>query len=1102
MNRLVYRAYGVLKTPLDRLSNLLGFDIPATPLIDLASIKADGAIVRWTLPEKQRQKKEHKYAVYLNGAIIGTVSIYESAVTIIGLQPGVYYIVRVALVNNHEFSSKSSPIRFYTKPSASQDYFVAAHDGQDTDADGIQESVPRIRPYRGLKDITPASPISAPMAREGSSGLAPRRISNRRTSPASLGLGDKHDPQPDDSEAPEGAESIQHLTEKLDSIRKEIEEVERQNKEEEEEEVRQKEELIKERDDLRAQLNEKDKASRNLKREVGQAERANTAAQNERAKLEKILAQKIQDRQKLKDDMARWEHETASMKEDIGRLREEKERVLEESAKEKETLRAKLAEETAAIKALDDEAKEKASEIKKLERALKNNSPDGTSSEQNLVQQMQAEAEEDRIWHGRRAQLHQQYIMSMNKVEAARRFHAEQVRYLESLRAERRRQEEMMQYANSPIQQERIPRRGDSQRSRHAPSRHSTSDSPRMSTFPPVSQGSFADNMGAFSTPFLNISNGMTLANPTEEVAMSDEDREKLTGGAMMSPGAGADLLPADLFHDESNRPQHVKPLPGLGALPGLGSMPAPPAASSSQDNPGPGPASPASVSSRSPSVFASPQASQHNLHIGSPEGVMDSDRRSIRSTRSNRAPSGGTSSRFSGMFGIKQRSKNLSEDGPPLSKASSMPRQDQGLIGLDSATRKRTSSISGTVFQSPNDALDGTSDSAAAPGSSRKGFGFFSREKSGGWPSSFTAFGRRPTSPRPGSTHSNELPRPSVDSSRWGIEGWPAGEGAAGARNSPLAFGPGWPPPNQQSSRLYGSRHPSRRPSVQYGATGPPEDIMEDDDSDALSADQISTQAPIGTKPSASSKRANASDASASGGATGAKLNPNAKNFTSFFSSMKFGKDKTSTSSKDEASTPVASTSSTPWFGPDDDEQSPPNSRKSRDTRSMTTTESSLLESGRTSSDLARTPSYSNASEGVSQGSPSLAGSSKETFMQKISRKSSSSKFTLPTFKRNSSRLDTLGPSATSAPRDGFMAEGVEDEEVGSATGSGSGTGSGDMGMSASAGSLGKEGRGSTRGWSNVLKLGKSKKQDEAASSVGGEETGEEESGAEEEKS
>ena len=173
-----------------------------------------------------------------------------------------------------------------------------------------------------------------------------------------------------------------------------------------------------------------------------------------------------------------------------------------------------------------------------------------------------------------------------------------------------------------------------------------------------------------------------------------------------------------------------------------------------------------------------------------------------------------------------------MSEEGPPLSKASSMPRADQIVPGLDSMARKRNSSISGTGFQGPS--LDGSTDTpAAVPG--RRAFGLFSREKSGGWPSAFTgSFGRRPPSPRPGSTHSIELPRPSMDSTRWGI-GAASTDAAGGARNSPLAFGPGWNLPASQQSRFHGSRHPSRRQSMQYGASGPPEDILEDDDSDAL---------------------------------------------------------------------------------------------------------------------------------------------------------------------------------------------------------------------------------------------------------------------------
>ena len=1069
-----------MNKPLDELSYLLGFDIPATPHIDLASIRADGAIVHWTLPEKPKQKSTLQYGIHLNGVVLGTVSVHESAVTITGLQPGSFYVARVALINSNDFSSKSTPIRFRTKPAATGDYFNSPNDGHETDTDGGQELVPRIRPYRGLKDITPASPVSAPMHRSGSGGgLEARRSTNgRRLSPGMLGLDNKHDPQPEDSEPPEGAETIQQLTQKLDAIRRETDEAEKQAKEEEEEELRQKEELTRERDELKADVNEKERATRNLKREVNNVERQNAAAQNERAKQERLLQQKTQDRQKLKDDMLRWERETESMRTDVERIQQDKEKHLEHMMQEKETLRSQQAEEAAKTRALDDEVKEKTSEIKKLERALKNNSPNGLEPEPNLVQQLQNDAEEERNWQMHKANLHQQYTMAFNKVESAKRFHQEQMRYLESLRAERRRQEEMAQYASPPPTQERLPRRGDSQRSRHAPSRHSVSDSPRLGAFP-VNPSPFAGSInpippGFNSAPYMNIHNGMTLPNPTAEVGISEDDKEKLTGGAAMSPGAGVELLPADLFSsdDKNTAAEHVKPLPGLGSLPGLAGFPGPlppPAQQSSE----PGPASPASASSRSPSVFTSPRASSNNLQLGSPEGIMDADRRSIRSTRSNRATSGGTSSRFSGMFGIKQRNKTMSDEGPPLGKANSMPRQDQGIPGLDAATRKRNSSISGTVFQGPMEGnVDGSADAPAAA-SGKRAFGLFSREKSGGWPSTFTAFGRRPTSPRPDSTHSNELPRPSMDSSRWGVDTWPSGDAASGARNSPLAFGPGWNAPPSQQSRMYGSRHPSRRPSVQYGATGPPEDIMEDDDSDAVDPDQAPHLAPIGTKPPPGSKKAESA----------AKLNPNAKDFKSFFSSIKFsGKDKakegTASGDRTEGSTPVPSASTTPNLVGAEEEESPPNSRKSRDTRSMTTTESSFAEAERNSTELARTPSYSNSNPDVP--SPSLAGSSKETFMQKIQRKSSSSKFTLPTFKREKSRLDpssAAGGGATSAPL-----VPAEDEEDAMSASVGSLKESSTLSSSMRSGEKEKEpreskdGNRSSRSWSSVLKIGKKK--------------------------
>ncbi|EME83545.1 uncharacterized protein MYCFIDRAFT_215349 [Pseudocercospora fijiensis CIRAD86] len=1083
MSWLFYRAYQVLNKPLEELAGLLGFDIPSCPIIDLAAIKADGAIVHWNLAEKQKHKSTHRFEVHLNGNLIDTLSIHESAATITGLQPGCFYVVRVSLVNNMEFSSKSAPIRFRTKHATTGDFFVAAADGNDPDTDGAQEPVPRVRAYRGLKDITSPPADAVPMTREGSTGLLPKRsVAGRRASPSALDL-ERHNSTIDESDAAEGAETITQLTEKLDAIRRETEEIEKQAKEEEEEETQQKEELIKERDELKAEATEKERVSRNLKKELKTLEGQNTHAQNERTKHERILAQKKQEREKLKEDMIRWAEEAEKLKEKLRQARQEKDNCITIAEGEKEALRMQQADEVAAIKALDDEVKEKSTEIKKLERSMKNYSPSGAEPEPNLVQQLQHDAEERREWELHFKSLQQQYALAAQNLDKTRRIHAEQQAYLESLRA-RRRQEESQHFASPPTT-ERPLRRGDSQRSRRAQSGPSSSDSPRVSAFA-LTSAPFASGATSTAPMFpgnqhINFYNGMTINRPTDELAMSAEDRDALTAGAPMSPNAAAELLPTDLFGDGD----FIKPLPGLGALPGMPNLAAP--AARLDDSGGLVPASPVSgdSSSRSASVFASPQVSQPNLPLGSPEAAfVETDGRSIRSVRSNRAPSGGAaSSRFSGMFGIQRRAKTASADeGPALSKANSMPRQDGGIPGLDSASRKRNSSISGSMLSGTlGDAFDPPPPMPAASRLSRFN-PFASRapaQSTGAWPTSFGGFRRRPGSPRPGSTHSNELPRPSFDSTRWGADAWPSADAASGARSSPLAFGAGWNAPSSQQSRMLGSRHPSRRPSAQHGGSGPPDNIMEDEgsepdsDSDILDSSKAAKLGPIGTKPPPGSKKAEKAPAN-----DAPKLNPAAKDFKSFFSGMSLTKSKTR--DKDNASTVASSASGTPNLPQQEDHEdmSPPNSRKSkdtRDTRSMTTTESSIAESGRNSQEyLARTPSYTNSDAAAP--SPLLSGTSagKESFMQKLSRKSSSSKFTLPTFKREKSRLDTnVAPSPAPAEED-------EHENEGSLSAS----------VSSEKFAPGRESReharGSGRNWSNVLKLGIGKRGNETPSLSG----------------
>ena len=1091
---LTYRAYQVLNKPLEELAALLGFDIPFTPIIDLAGVKADGAVIHWSLPEKQKHHRTTlKYEIHINGNVVDTVSLQESAVSITGLQPDSFYVVRVALVNSLEFSSKSAPIRFRTKQASSGDYYGNAGEGPEGDLDGVQEVVPQIKPYRGLKDFTPASPdASAPlMTRENSSGgLHKRSITGRRPSPSALGLDTRYENTADTAEVPEGAETIQQLTQKLDAIRHETDEAERLAKEDEEEELRQKEELIMERDQLRAEADKKDKANRELKKQINVLERQNTAAQNERLKQEKLLQQKKQDREKLKEDSIRWEQEAVQLKEEVEKIKQQKVEFLEQAAREKELLQQQQQQEAAEVKSLDEEIRLKAVEIKKLDRAAKNGSPNGTEPESSLVQQFQQDAEDERAFQMRRFDLQHQYAAAVQNLERTKNFHATQVRFLESVRAERRRTEEAAAASAarefpSPPPAERGIRRGDSQRSRHT-----SNDSPRMTSFPPVTSSPFGNGLTSttFSAaPFLNIHNGMTIARPSESLDMSEDEKDRLTGGAPMSPGAGAELIPADLFSSDDSRSaaDDIRPLAGLGALPGLGAMNLPGlgAQPGQQDFSNAGPSSPTSPPSRAPSLFSSPRVSQNNLPT-SPDNYLDSDRRSVHSTRSSRAVSNvNTGSRFSSMFGMKPRLKNSSMDesiaGPALGKvqSQSMPRQDQGIPGLDSASRRRNSSISGPMFgdilgkDGAADADGGADNSFYEPNSQprRRAFNLnpFSRDKGpDGWPANFMA-GRRPASPRPGSTHSSEFPRPSLDSGRWGSDAWPSNDSMGGARASPLSLG-GWNAPGQQS-RIFGSRHPSRRPSVQHGAaSAPPEDIMEDEDSDALDADRRPHLAPIGTKPPPGSKQAQksveepAADTKAN--------NPNGEVFKNFFSSIKLSskdKEKLREAEASSSQTPTSSTHSAHHaHNLSVDDESPPASRKSRDARSTTTVESSVAESLRNSMDLARTPSYSNASETTSNASPMLGSGSfgKESFIAKLQRKSSSGMWNLPTFKRDKSRLE---PTAAASH---------EDEEEA---------------MSASASSLGgresKEAQRGSRSWSNALKLGKSSKKGGETPSVSG---------------
>jgi len=160
--------------------------------------------------------------------------------------------------------------------------------------------------------------------------------------------------------------------------------------------------------------------------------------------------------------------------------------------------------------------------------------------------------------------------------------------------------------------------------------------------------------------------------------------------------------------------------------------------------------------------------------------------------------------------------------------------------------------------------------------------------------------------------------------------------------------------------------------------------------------------QAPIGTRPTPYAIERPGSPQ---------KLNPAAQDFKSLFS---FGekKDKSEKSYRSKGkerseagpSTPLADQGS-PVANPHDD-TSPPQSRKSRDTRSVATADSSINDFSSTNS-LDHTPSYAISDAHVAL--PPMSGSAgKESFMSKLSRKSSSGKFGLPVFQRGDKKQRT----------------------------------------------------------------------------------------------
>ena len=494
------------------------------------------------------------------------------------------------------------------------------------------------------------------------------------------------------------------------------------------------------------------------------------------------------------------------------------------------------------------------------------------------------------------------------------------------------------------------------------------------------------------------MNNGMKFPTPTEWSGLSQADADNLTGGAPMSPTANT-LLPSNLLRDDDQNGNHVHGNIRQDAGMGTSSQAYLHLGQVSPEANIYGPHSPVSEKSQSPSLMSSPHDSIYNSQgfYPSTEPFGESDGRSVHSTGS---PFTATvtadtnpiaARRLGGLFNFnRQRGKSSAQEPPLLGtlkqgQSQSFPRNpEQGTIGSIGPSGRRR--VSSGTWSNPMTSLLARSNATAT--SSTNGDERPSGRSGSGRRSRLHMFGAklepgnpsipfdRSSSPRPSSTYSFEhvLPRPSTDSQPFG---WSTGDGAR-QRSSPL--GVDW-------STLGGpwSRNNSRRPSVQHGSSSNlslGSTPLDPEDFPPVFGKQGPTPAPIGTERFQFSQQRPITP----------KLNPTAPSFTTrLFSRNEARKaskiDKTNERIIEKSSFRESESLTGDVVESGVDESSPPSSRLSRDTRSIMTATSVADSHESLEPSTSTTPSDTMASSSAP----------KETLMQRITRKGSSSKFNVP---------------------------------------------------------------------------------------------------------
>ena len=536
----------------------------------------------------------------------------------------------------------------------------------------------------------------------------------------------------------------------------------------------------------------------------------------------------------------------------------------------------------------------------------------------------------------------------------------------------------------------------------------------------------------ASASPFFNMSNGMAVpenvvSSTSEQLALSSNDSDIMAGGGPMSPTAN-DLLPSNLFRDEDNLVQesptgirHESSSRGTSEWTDSYAHPVNDVVDADRRTPG-------SIESRRGSLLSSPHGSIHHVQSRHSSGDVfaDNDHLSTHSAGasglSSTTPSNNLlgTSRLAQLFPnfSRQRGKSSARDPPALGtlrqgQSQSFPRNmDQEQVGTSLESRRRRGSYGNWGLPVANflnrngSGTDEVSKDLSTNGA-RNALGTRSRLHLFGTRADTDGPAFQRSTSRPSSMYSFDqfAGRRSGENQPFG--GWSVAESTPN-RSSPLGA-------NWSTSAGPWSRIPSRRPSVQHSSTSNlslGSTPLDPEAYDNPLVPQRSEQMPIGTRPRSSQR------------VPTPRLNPAAPTFKTIFGRSETRKaakaEKASDKAAEKERAKEAEKANAEESASVGDESSSSLPRLSRDAGSITTA-GSVAES-HDSLDHSTSGTASEAAASTSTGT-------RESLMQKITRKSSSSKFNVPwgkerggLFSKKAGEPSTPGEVEEDAPNDNLL--------------------------------------------------------------------------------